>query len=143
MKLIEFDQFMQNPSPENARLFGMAITKIEGDVSEKKDLYMQAFEVVEKDSKADSVLNLWAIASMMEDPDIEFMNIVMTARDCFEDPEINAQEIEEWAWIVFKLRRAPEELLEHLAVDVRNLYEVSRDLREMLGHPSPDNPYSE
>jgi hypothetical protein len=143
MELIEFDQFMENPTPEKARLFGIAITKIEGDINEKKELYSQAFDIVEPYSKADSIINMWAIASMMEDPNIEFTTLIQTARDCFKDPEITPQEIEEWAWMVFKIKRASEDILDFLAGDVRNLHGISRDLREMLGHPCPDNPFAD
>ncbi len=139
MDLEEMDEFKKNPTPSNARKLGTAITKTEGILEEKRHLYLQALdETVNEEIRA--ILNWWMIGSYLESP-VHYTKKIMAVREYLNNPHITQELIEEWAWVIYEINRAPKDLLEFLAIDIRNIRGISRDLRVMLGHPSPDHPF--
>ena len=141
-ELAEMREFEKNPSPENARKLGLKVLKSSGRLDEKRMLYVQALEKVHKFSAVRSILRMWMIGSFLEAP-VHYTEKVIAVRDILKDPNLTPELIEEWAWAVFEWNRAPKDLLDFIAVDIRNLRGISRDLRAELGHPSPDQPFRE
>ena len=141
MELEEMDTFQENRTPANARKLGIAITKTEGILEDKRQLYLSALEEAQNE-EVRAILNWWMIGSYLESS-VHYTKKIMAVREYLNNPHITPELIEEWAWVVYEVNRAPKDLLEFLAIDIRNIRGISRDLREMLGHPSPDHPFRE
>ena len=134
------EEFEKDPTPENARNLGRAITEASGDLEEKRQLYQRVLKVAKTVDVVDAILNMWMVGSMLEAP-IDYTRKIMAVRGFLKDPDLTPELIEEWAWVIYEVNRAPSDLLDFLAVDIRNLRGISRDLRARLGHPSPDKPF--
>ena len=140
MVLPEMETFQKDPTIENARKLGIAITKADMPLEEKRQLYLKALDVNRMDRLLDAVLNLWMIGSYLEAP-VHYTQKVMAVREYLKNKDIKPEWKEEWAWTIYEVNRAPADLLDFLAIDIRNLRGISRDLRARLGHPSPDHPF--
>ncbi|HUY00580.1 MAG TPA: hypothetical protein VMV49_13555 [Candidatus Deferrimicrobium sp.] len=134
------EEFIKNPTIENARKLGRAITEASVALEDKRQLYLRALEVIPMNKKVDAVLNMWMIGSYLESP-VHYTTKVIAVREFLKDPNLTPELTEEWAWVVYKVNHAPKDLLDFLAVDIHNLRGISRDLRAILGHPSPNHPF--
>ena len=56
------------------------------------------------------------------------MKIKTHSPQILKDRKISVEQIEEWAWTVWDVNRADEELLDFLKIDIRNVRGVSREL---------------
>ncbi len=140
MKLKEFDEFKNSPTPENAVNLGKAITLLNISINGKRSLYVEAFKMSNYQEPVESLLSMWATASMLED-EISITEKVLAVRDFLNNPNIDPQYIEEWTKTVYNLDRISKDMLEFIAIDIRNHQGISEELSRSLGHPSPKKPY--
>jgi len=141
MKIREFDEFKENPSIETAMAFGEAITKHKAPIEDKRLRFREAFKVVGKNDTLEAIINMWAVASMLESQ-IPPSQKIQAVREVLQDEELNPSMIEQWANLIYDLNRAPKDILDFIAIDIRNFRGISKKLRKRLGHPNPDHPYS-
>ncbi|TFF85334.1 MAG: hypothetical protein EU518_01335 [Promethearchaeota archaeon] len=141
MDIEEFKEFMKNPSIETAMAFGEAITKKEAPIEDKRLKFREAFKIVGINDKLEAIINMWAVASMLESP-IPPTQKIQAVREVLQDEELNPSMIEQWTNLIYDLNRAPKDVLDFIAIDIRNMRGISKELRKRLGHPNPERPYS-
>ena len=141
MKLSEFEEFEQTPTVETAMVLGRALTKLDAPVEDKRMVFGEAFRIAEVDDKLEAIINMWTTAAMLEAP-LPNPQIVQAVRQVLKDPQITPAMIEEWANLIYDVNRAPKDVLDFIAIDIRNLKGISKELRARLGHPNPENPSS-
>jgi len=141
MKIREFNEFKEDPSKEKAMAFGIAITKLKAPIEDKRLRFRKAFKIVGNNDTLEAIINMWAVASMLESQ-IPPSQKIQAVREVLQDEELNPSMIEQWANLIYDLNRAPKDILDFIAIDIRNLRGISKELRKRLGHPNPDHPYS-
>ncbi len=122
--------FISFQTVENARSIGKEMTKAELSIEEKKSLYDELFSVVTNES-VEAVLNLWAIASMIEDQ-LPVTKKILAVRNFIKDPYLERAWIEEWIEVVWSKRAVNKDFLEFIAIDLRNIPDLREDLKTLL-----------
>jgi len=133
LKIKEFEAFQNDPSENNAMKLGQAITEAQGTIEEKKGLYSKIFKICDSqsDEKIHSIMNMWAVASMLEDQ-LPIPQKVQAVRGFIKDPHLTIELIEDWTLVVYKVHRVPTDMLDFIAIDIRNIKGISSELKEML-----------
>ncbi|MHA1688121.1 MAG: hypothetical protein ACTSYC_11360 [Promethearchaeota archaeon] len=140
MKLKEFEEFRVNPTVQTAINLGKAITLMNISIEEKREIFSQAFQISNFQEPIESILSMWATVSMLEDV-IPPSEKILAVREFLHNPNLAPIWIEEWARVVYGLCRASKDILDFIAIDIRNHKGISTELRKMLGHPNPDYPF--
>ena len=141
MNIQEFKDFKEKPSKRTAIAFGVAITKQEAPIEDKRLKFREAFKIVGTNDKLEAIINMWAVASMLESK-IPPAQKIQAVREVLQDKELSPSMIEQWTNLIYDLNRAPKDVLDFIAIDIRNMREISKELRKRLGHPNPEGPYS-
>ena len=84
---------------------------------------------------------MWAVAAMLESS-LPIQEKVIAVRGFLNNENITVEMIEKWVRVVYCVKSAPSDMLEFIAIDIRNLRGISTEIRKMLGHPNPDQPSS-
>ncbi|MCP4762440.1 MAG: hypothetical protein GY870_11715 [archaeon] len=142
MNIPEFDELKNKPTPENAMKFGSSVIEQPGIIQEKKELFKKAFDLTSNNDEIEAILNMWAVASMLED-DLEIPRIIQAVRGFLKDPQIKPEMVDEWIKIVYKVNRAPFDILDFITIDLRYHPGISSDLKEKLSHSDPTQPFRE
>ncbi|MFO7796899.1 MAG: hypothetical protein ACQERB_10145 [Promethearchaeati archaeon] len=132
----EFVEFKESPSVKTVMAFGRAITRQKAPIEDKRIIFREAFKIVGENENLEAIINMWAVASMLESR-IPPTQKIQAVREVLQDEELNASMIEEWANLIYDLNRAPKDILDFIAIDIRNLRGISKKLRKRLGHPNP------
>jgi hypothetical protein len=141
MNIPEFEALKENPTKKTAMEFGRAMTKSDISVEDKRMIFGQAFSIVEVEDELEAIINMWTIGAMIE-ASLPIPQKIEAVRGFLKDPKITPELIEEWTDLVFDASRAPKDLLDFIAIDIRNCKGISTALRRRLGHPNPENPTS-
>lgn len=110
---------------------GQALLMSNESIEYKKKFFTKAFNLVPIDSELEAIINMWAVACMLEDTLTEVKKI-MAFRSMIKDPYVKLEWIEDWIRIVWEIKKAPLDMLNFIAIDLRNLKGISKDLKEML-----------
>lgn len=136
MNIQEFDEFKDNPSEDTAMAFGEFLTKKDIEVEDKRLIFREAFKIIEEDTTIEAIINMWTVATMLE-ANLPNTQKIQAVREVLQDPNIKPTMIEQWANAIYDLDRAPKDILDFIAIDIRNLKGISKELRARLGHPNP------
>ncbi|MHA1803434.1 MAG: hypothetical protein ACTSU4_02740 [Promethearchaeota archaeon] len=140
MKLKELEEFRANPTVQTAMNLGKTITLLNISIEEKREFFFQAFQISNFQEPIESILSMWATASMLEDV-IPPTEKILAVRGFLHNPNLAPIWIEEWTRVVYSVHRASKDILDFIAIDIRNHEGLSIELRKMLGHPNPDHPF--
>ena len=116
--------------------FGVAITKQKTPIEDKRIIFREAFKIVGENENLEAIINMWTVASMLESQ-IPPAQKIQAVREVLQDEELNPSVIEKWANLIYDLNRAPKDILDFIAIDIRNMRGISKALRKRLGHPNP------
>jgi len=120
---------------ENAITVGIALFKSDLTAEKKKDFFSKAFNMGLPDN-IDAIINLWAVGVMLED-DLSVVQKVSAVRGFLKDPIIKVEWIDEWIRQIWKRNEAPKDMLDFLAIDLRNHPGIAEDLKKMLFEETP------
>lgn len=136
MDIHEFEEFKENPSKDSAMAFGEALTKKDIKVEDKRLIFREAFKIIGEDETIEAIINMWTVATMLE-ANIPYTQKIQATRQVLQDPKISSAMIEQWANAIYDRNRAPKDILDFIAIDIRNLKGISKELKARLGHPNP------
>lgn len=126
-------EFKQNITKENAIKLGKRITLTRALVEEKKKLFSKAFDCkTNLNKEIRSILNMWATAVLLEEPNVPKKQKIVAVRTVIKDSHIDNEMLEEWIETIYELRRAPEDLLKLMAIDIKNVAGLSEEVRKIL-----------
>jgi hypothetical protein len=100
-------------------------------VDRKKDRFAVLFGKCQEYSHTDALVNMWAVAAMLED-ELPIPQKVMAVQGMLESGDVTPQEIGGWARDVYSWKRAPADLLDFIAVYIRNVEGIPADVKQML-----------
>ncbi len=121
---------------ETAMDLGKALVLCSNSIKEKKEIFTHLFKMTKED-KAEAIINLWAVAVMIED-DLSIPKKVTAVRNLLEDSAVSLQMLEDWIRVVWHIKRAPADFLNFIAIDLRNILGIAEDLKEMLSQELPE-----
>ncbi|MHA1169225.1 MAG: hypothetical protein ACTSP4_11305 [Candidatus Hodarchaeales archaeon] len=132
MELIEFlTAFNTSKSKGDANRIGKAIAVCSDSIEMKKRMFAGAFAVSNSDDEIDFIINLWAVAGMLED-DIEISRKILALRNVLKDPQLDSLMLEEWVRAVWAAKRIPLDILDFIAIDIRNHELATPYIKELL-----------
>lgn len=123
-----FDLF---PDSEKAMMLGSALLNSDIPIGEKKEYIAHIFSISVTDSKIEAIMNLWAVGVMLED-DLGIVQKIEAVRGFLKDKELDIETINEWIRQVWNRNKAPKDMLEFIAIDLRNHEGIAEDLKKML-----------
>jgi len=141
MNIEELKEFEENPSVETAMKLGEGLIRKESPIEDKRLVFREAFKIVGSDDTLEAVINMWAVATMLE-ANLPHTQKIQAVREVLHDKKITHKMIEQWANLIYDLNRAPKDILDFIAIDIRNLRGISEELRARLGHPNPKHPFA-
>ncbi|MFO8020143.1 MAG: hypothetical protein R6U96_16080 [Promethearchaeia archaeon] len=115
---------------------GKTITEAEGTVEEKRKLFKRAFEISNFQEPLEAIINMWAVGTMLED-DLSVNRKVRAVREILENSKITNEMLETWTKTIYTVKRAPKDVLDLIAINIRNREGISKEIKKMLGHPNP------
>lgn len=115
---------------ECAMDLGTTLLNSDLSIEEKRDYFGEGFNLISED-KAEAMLNLWAVGVMLEDK-LPIPQKVSAVRDFLQDPAVQIEWINEWIRQVYARNKAPKDMLEFIAIDLRNHSGIDDDLKKML-----------
>lgn len=104
-------------------------------------IFKKVVKISVNDDLIDAIINMWAVAAMLESS-LPIPEKVIAVRGFLNDENITMEMVEKWVRVVYRVKRAPSDMLEFIAIDIRNLRGISTEIRKILGHPNPDKPFS-
>ncbi len=128
------DELEKERDKETAMKLGIALLTSALTIAEKRDLFLMAFNIDLPD-KIEAIINLWTVGVMLED-DLSIVQKISAVRGFLKDPVIEAAWVDEWIRQVWKRNEAPEDMLDFLALDLRNHPGIAEDLKKMLDERS-------
>ncbi len=140
MHLKGFDEFEKDPFPESAMNLDGKLIEMELSTKEKWVVFQKAFDISSNNDFIDVIINMWDVAARLE-TSLPIPEKVLAFRGFLKDENITVEMIEKWVIVVYRVKCAPSEVLEYKVVDKRNLRGNSTEIRKMLGHPNPDQPF--
>ena len=114
---------------------GIALLTSDLKIEEKRILFEQAFKMELPDS-IEALINLWAVGVMLED-DLSVVQKISAVRGFLKDPTVQVEWINEWIRQVWKRNEAPKDMLDFIAIDLRNHPGIAEDLKKMLFEEAP------
>ena len=99
-------------------------------VEDKKNIFEKAFNIGLPDD-IEAIINLWAVGVMLED-DLSVVQQISAVRGFLKDPTVKAEWINEWIRHVWKRNKAPKDMLDFIAIDLRNHPGIAKDLKKLL-----------
>ncbi len=110
----------------------MGITLLTSDITieEKRILFEKAFNM-ELPNKIEAIINLWAVGVMLED-ELSVVQKISAVRGFLKDPSVKVEWIDEWIKQVWKRNEAPKDMLDFIAIDLRNHPGIAEDLKKIL-----------
>ncbi|MHA1302712.1 MAG: hypothetical protein ACTSQE_04080 [Candidatus Heimdallarchaeaceae archaeon] len=129
IKLLE--SFRLSADKDVAISLGRAITELEESIEVKKDLFSQAFDVLEDYGPPFSVMNAWAIASMLED-NISVSQKILAVRGMLKDSNLDSEFLEEWIMFVWNRDQISKDMRSFLAIEFRNDARISLEIKKIL-----------
>ncbi len=121
----------KSPKNKTAIDLGRALLMSNESIEYKKKFFTKAFNLVPIDSELEANINMWAVACMLEYKLTEVKKIT-AFRSMINDPYVKLEWIENWIRIVWKRKQAPLDILNFIAIDLRNMEGISEELKEML-----------
>lgn len=125
------EKLKKSPHNKIAMDLDRALLMSNESIEYKKKFFAEAFNLVPIDSELEAIINMWAVACMLEDTLTEVKKIT-AFRSMIKDPYVKLEWIENWIRIVWERKKAPLDMLNFIAIDLRNLKGISKDLKEML-----------
>jgi hypothetical protein len=122
--------FIKNPDQKEAMKIGKKVFLSSFSLEKKRNIFRILFQSP-IDDKTEAIINLWAVATMIE-AEIPLEQKIIAARELIADPKVSIKMLEEWIRSVWKRRKAPLDFLEFIAIDLRNITGLSKDLKEIL-----------
>jgi len=110
----------------------MGITLLTSDITieEKRILFEKAFNM-ELPNKIEAIINLWAVGVMLED-ELSVVQKISAVRGFLKDPSVKVEWIDEWIKQVWKRNEAPKDMLDFIAIDLKNHPGIAEDLKKIL-----------
>jgi hypothetical protein len=136
MDIQELDEFKKNPTIGSAMQFGESLIKKDLNIEDKRLMFREAFKIIGSNEKLEAIINMWTVGTMLE-ANLPYTQKIEAVRQVLKDNELTPLMIEQWAMIIFDLNRAPKDILDFIAIDIRNLRGISKELKARLGHPNP------
>ncbi|MBD3213524.1 MAG: hypothetical protein GF311_13030 [Candidatus Lokiarchaeota archaeon] len=136
MDIQELDKFKEDPSVASAMQFGEALTKKDLNIEDKRLIFREAFKIVGSKEKLEAIINMWAVGTMIE-ANLPYTQKIEAVRQVLKDKELTPSMIEQWATVIYDLNHAPKDILDFIAIDIRNIRGISKELKARLGHPNP------
>jgi len=119
----------------SAMNLGIALLTSDLTVEDKKSLFEMAFKMGLPDN-IEAIINLWAVGVMLE-VNLSVVQKISAVRGFLKDPIVEVEWINEWIRQVWKRSEAPKEMLDFIAIDLRNHPGIVEDLKNMLFDESP------
>ena len=120
---------------KSAMNVGIALLISDITIEEKKNLFEKAFKM-ELPDDIEAIINLWAVGVMLED-DLSVVQKISAVRGFLKDPTVKVGWIDEWIRQVWKRNEAPKDMLDFIAIDLRNHPGIAEDLKKMLFEETP------
>ena len=120
---------------KSAMNVGIALLISDITIEEKKNLFEKAFKM-ELPDDIEAIINLWAVGVMLED-DLSVVQKISAVRGFLKDPTVKVGWIDEWIRQVWKRNEAPKDMLDFIAIDLRNHPGIAEDLKKMLFDETP------
>ncbi len=108
----------KSPKNKTAVDLGLALLMSKKSIEYKKKFFTKAFNLVPIDSELEAIINMWAVACMLEDKLTEVKKIT-AFRSMIKDPYVKLEWIENWIRIVWKRKQAPLDILNFIAIDLQ------------------------
>lgn len=97
-------------------------------LEKKREMFGSVFHCVEHDDTLEGILNLWAIALMLEHSETPFPMKIDAVRKLLKDSVVTDELLNEWVQYVWlDAKRIDDDMLAFLAVDVRNTAKIRLD----------------
>ena len=125
------EKLKKSPNNKIAMDLGRALLMSNESIEYKKKFFTEVFNLVPIDSELEAIINMWAVACMLEDKLTEVKKIT-ALRSMIKDPYVKLEWIEDWIRIVWERKQAPFDMLNFIAIDLRNIKGISEELKEML-----------
>ncbi len=125
------EKLKKSPHNKIAMDLDRALLMSNESIEYKKKFFAEAFNLVPIDSELEAIINMWAVACMLEDT-LTVVKKITALRSMIKDPYVKLEWIENWIRIVWERKKAPLDMLNFIAIDLRNLKGISKDLKEML-----------
>ena len=109
---------------------GIALLMSDIMVEDKKNIFEKAFNIGLPDD-IEAIINLWAVGVMLED-DLSVVQKISAVRGFLKDPTVKVEWINEWIRQVWKRNKAPKDMLDFIAIDLRNHPGIAEDLKKLL-----------
>lgn len=121
---------LQNdPNEDTAKKIGDSLVLSNEPIIVKKKYFAKAFKIIESDEYLNSIINAYAVATMLED-NLTIPDKVSAVRHMLKDDLLSGDFIEKWVNIVYRERKkAPQDMLDFLAIDLRNDNKISEKFR--------------
>lgn len=120
---------------DSAMDLGIALLNSDLTIEEKKPLFAEAFNM-ELPDEIEAIVNLWAMGIMLED-DLTEVQKISAVRGFLGDPVVKVEWVDEWIRQVWKRNKAPKDMLDFIAIDLRNHPGIAEDLKKMLFDETP------
>ena len=115
---------------KSAKNLGIVLLTSDLAIEDKKSLFEKAFKM-ELPDKIEAIINLWTVGVMLED-ELSVVQKISAVRGFLKDPVVKVDWIDEWIRQVWKRNKAPKDMLEFIAIDLRNHPGIAEDLKKML-----------
>ena len=120
---------------KSAKNLGIVLLTSDLTIEDKKSLFEKAFKM-ELPDKIEAIINLWTVGVMLED-ELSVVQKISAVRGFLKDPVVKVDWIDEWIRQVWKRNKAPKDMLEFIAIDLRNHPGIAEDLKKMLTDETP------
>jgi len=124
------DALEKTRDEKSAMNVGIALLTSDLTIKDKKSLLEKAFNMGLPD-RIEAIINLWAVGVMLED-NLSVVQKISAVRGFLKDPIVKVDWINEWIRQVWKRNKASKEMLEFLAINLRNHPGIAEDLKKML-----------
>ena len=129
------DSLDESKDKESAMNLGIALLNSDLIIEKKRIIFEKTFNFDLPDN-IEAIINLWAVGIMLED-NLSVVQKISAVRGFLKDPVVKVGWIDEWIRQVWKRNKAPKDMLDFIAIDLRNHPGIAEDLKKMLIDETP------
>jgi len=126
----ELDTFLKKPSHKAAKTLGKALFLAELDMDSKQKMFEQAFNRTDH-SDTEAILNLWAVACMLED-DLPVVRKIEAVRAILDDAELNSPDLDDWIRMIYQDKHIPDDLISFLEPEFIQNSRISKEVKQQI-----------
>lgn len=115
----------------NADKLGEVIALLPDSTEIKRKYFAEAFEMSNYSESVDAMLNIWAVATMVES-DLSVVRKIEAVRNMLNDENISKKHLEKWVNFIWKRKIAPLDFLDFISIDIRNHQKANENVKKIL-----------